>query len=144
MHEFDRTFTSISTGLILELLAESIICKVKTRMTRTGFATITDKKHHGISLELLAQKWGIGVDKANNTLKSTTQDSIRSAILPLTRRYRTDFMSQRIRRLNTTWYTDTLFSKQKSIIGNTCAQIFIDGKGGIYLCTSNEIKSSGW
>ena len=111
IHEFDRTLASISPGLIPELLVESIICKVKTRMTRTGFATITDKRHHGISLELLAQKWGIGVDKASNTLKNTAQDSIRSAILPLTRRYRTDFMSQRLRRLNTTWYTDTLFSK---------------------------------
>ena len=102
IHEFDRTLASISTGLIPELLAESITCKVKTRMTRTGFATITDKRHHGISSELLAQKLGMGVDKANNTLKSTTQDSIRSAILPLTRRYRTDFMSQWLRRLNTT------------------------------------------
>ena len=113
-------------------------------MTRTEFTTITENRHHGVSPELLAQKWGVDVDKISNTLKRTTQNSIRSAILPLTRRYRTDFISQLLRRLNTTWYTDTLFSKQKSIIGNTCAQIFIDGKGGIYLCTSNEIKSSGW
>ena len=41
-------------------------------MTRTGFATITDKRYHGISSELLAQKWGIGVDKANTILKITT------------------------------------------------------------------------
>ena len=87
IHEFDRTLASISTGLIPELLAESITCKVKTRIMRTGFVTITDKRHHGISSELLAQKWGIGIDKAIDTLKSTTQDSIRSAILPLTRQY---------------------------------------------------------
>ena len=31
--EFDRTLASISTGLIPELLVESIICKVKTKMT---------------------------------------------------------------------------------------------------------------
>ena len=133
LHEFDRTLASISTGLIPELIAENIICKVKTRKTRTGFATITEDRHHGVSPELLAQKWGIGMEKAKNTLKSTTQNSIRSAVLPLTRRYRTDFMSQRLRRLNTTWYTDTLFSKQKSIIGNTCAQMFTDGKGFTYV-----------
>ena len=47
-------------------------------------------------------------------------------------------MSQRLRRLNTIWYTDTLFSKQKSIIGNTCAQIFTDRKGFTYV---HPIKS---
>ena len=102
-------------------------------MTRTEFTTITENRHHGVSPELLAQKWGVDVDKISNTLKRTTQNSIRSAILPLTRRYRTDFISQLLRRLNTTWYTDTLFSKQKSIIGNTCAQMFIDGKGFTYV-----------
>ena len=56
IQEFDRTLASISTGLIPELLAKSISCEVKTRMTRTSFATITDKRHHGISSELLAQK----------------------------------------------------------------------------------------
>ena len=41
-------------------------------------------------------------------------------------------MSQRFRQLSTTWYTYTLFSKQKSTIGNTCAQMFTDGKGFTY------------
>ena len=85
LHEFDRTLASISTGLIPELMVENIICKVKTRKTRTGFATITDDRHHGISPQLLAQKWGIGMEKAKKILKSTTQNSIRSAVLPLTR-----------------------------------------------------------
>ena len=30
-------------------------------------------------------------------------------------------------------YTDKLFEKQKSIIGNTCAQIFTDGEGFVYV-----------
>ena len=29
--------------------------------------------------------------------------------------------------MNCRFYTDTLFAKYKSIVGNTCAQIFIDG-----------------
>ena len=33
IHEFDWTLASVSTGLIPELLVESIICKVRTRMT---------------------------------------------------------------------------------------------------------------
>ena len=42
-------------------------------------------------------------------------------------------MIQQLRRLSTTWYTDTLFSKQKSIISNTCAQMFTNGKGFSYV-----------
>ena len=133
LHEFDRILATVSTGLVPELIMESIICKVKTKKTRTGYATITDNRHHDMSPELLSQKWGIGIEKAMDTIKYTTQDNIRSAILPLTRRYRTDFMSQRLRRLSTTWYTDTLFSTQKSILGNTCAQMFTDGKGFTYV-----------
>ena len=51
-----------------------------------------------------------------------------SAMKPLTRRYRTDLLSQRIRRLKCVFYADTLFAKEKSIVGNTCAQIFTDGE----------------
>ena len=56
----------------------------------------TDKRHHGSNPELLSQKWGIGLKKAKDTIKNTTQLNIRSAILPLTRRYRTDLVSQRL------------------------------------------------
>jgi len=66
-------------------------------------------------------------------LKNTTQLNIRSALLPLTRRYRTDLLSQRLRRLNTRFYTDTTFSKTgTSLRGNTCAQIFTDGNGAVF------------
>ena len=61
-----------------------LINKVRVRRTRSGFATYTDKQHHGISTDLLAIKWGIGLDKAKQTLQSTTQDNVRSALKPLT------------------------------------------------------------
>ena len=49
---------------------------------------------------------------------------MRSALKPLTPEYRTDFLSQRLRRLNCRFYTDTIFAKDKSIVGNTCALVF--------------------
>ena len=52
---------------------------------------------------------------------------MRSDLKPLTRRYRTDFMLQRLLRLNCRFYIDTLFEKDKAIVGNTCARIFTDG-----------------
>ena len=77
-------------------MSSRLVSQVQVRMTRTWYATITNERQHGVQPDLLARKWGIGLDKAKATLKSTTQDSIRSAILPLTRRYRTDLMSQRL------------------------------------------------
>ena len=92
---------------------------------------ITTDRHHEITPELLARKWGCGLKTATNTLKVTTQLGVRSAIGPLTRRYRTDLLQLHYRRLSTTFYTDTMFSKEKSLKGNTCAQIYTDGKGYI-------------
>ena len=33
-----------------------------------GYATYTDKHHNGLSYDILENKWGIGIDKANKTL----------------------------------------------------------------------------
>ena len=38
-------------------------------------------------------------------------------------------MQQRLQRLNTTFYTDTLFAKCKSMIGNNVAQVYTGGQG---------------
>ena len=119
---------NVSIGLDQYLMMNRLIIKVRVKITRSGFATYPDKRHHGISADVLARKWGIGLDKANQTLQSTTQDNVRSALKPLTRRYRTDFTSQRLCWQNCRIYTNTIFAKDKSIFGNTCAQIFTDGE----------------
>ena len=93
----------------------------------------TSKRHNGVDPELLSQKWGIGLEKARSTLKNTTQMNVRSALLPLIRRYRTDLLSQRLKRLKTRFYTDTMLSKVGTPLrGNTCAQIFTDGNGAVF------------
>ena len=93
----------------------------------------TSKRHHGVDAELLSLKWGIGLEKAKNTIRHTTQLNVRSALLPLTRRYRTDLLSQRLKRLTTRFYTDTMFSKiGTSLRGNQCTQIFTDGNGAVF------------
>ena len=52
---------------------------------------------------------------------------MRSDIKPLARQYKTDFLPQRIHRLNCIFYTDRLFAKEKSIVGNKSAHIFTNG-----------------
>ena len=49
-----------------------LISKVRVKKTRSGLATYTDKQHHGITIDILAIKWFIGLDKAKRNLQSRT------------------------------------------------------------------------
>ena len=115
-HDFDR-------GLIEQ-------SSVYDRLIQSA---LSNRRHHGTDPNLLSHKWGIGLKKAKDTLSKTTQLNIRSALLPLTRRYRTDLLSQRLKRLSARFYTDTAFSKiGNSIRGNECVQLFTDGESSIF------------
>ena len=63
IHEFDRAMENISIGLAQDLMVGRLIIKVRVKRTRSEFATYTDKQQHGISADILARKWGIGIDK---------------------------------------------------------------------------------
>ena len=144
VNEFDRAMIDTNPSLSQGAMAERLINNVNVTINSRGAAsTITRERHHGKDPELIARKWGIGLEKAKQTLKATTQLAVRSAVLPLTRRYRTDLMSQRLRRLNCRFYTDTLFSKHKSIEGNTCGQLFTDGEGFVILYPMDSKAKAG-
>ena len=80
---------------------------LKPKLSDYGTNTMTKERHHHIHPSVLSQKWGCGLITAKNTLQGTTQLGVRSAIGPLTRRYRTDLLQLHYKRLNTTFYTDT-------------------------------------
>jgi len=82
--------------------------------------------HSGNNAERVSQIFGCGIETARQTLSCTTQYSIRNAVRPLTRRYRTDMLSHRYRRLNKPFAMDVMFFKQKSLKQNTCC--------GVYTC----------
>jgi len=85
---------------------------------------VSNNRHSSITQDQLSEHWGIGIKQAQQTLRVTTQRGVRSAILPLSRRYRTDRMYNQRKLRDQKFYTDTLFGKYKSISNNTCAQIF--------------------
>ena len=77
--------------------------------------------------------------KVKNTIKNTIQYNIRSVILPLTQRYRTDLLSRKLRHLNTRFNTHTMIVKvSTSLRGNACAQIFTDGNGAVFAYPMSE------
>ena len=45
------------------------------------------ERHVKISAEVLADRFGIGLERERQTLKATTQRGTRSALLPISRRY---------------------------------------------------------
>jgi hypothetical protein len=71
--------------------------------------------------------WGISKKQAHKTIRVSTQQGVRSAVVPLSRPYKSDLIYN-TPRLGGRWYSDTIISNIKSIEGNTCAQIFVDDK----------------
>ena len=80
-------------------------------------------RHSSVTPEDLSKRWLIGLKRPKDTIQNTTQRILRSALLPLTRRYRADRMYERPR----VWcvvYTDTMDGQHKSLDGNKFAQVF--------------------
>ena len=80
-------------------------------------------RHGDVTATMLSERWHIGIAKAKNTMKATTQRVVRSAILPLARRYRADRMFERPR-VRGIVYTDTMDGRYQTLDGNRHAQIF--------------------
>jgi Reverse transcriptase (RNA-dependent DNA polymerase) len=91
-------------------------------------SVVTNDRHSKATPEELARKWNIGIQTAKDTIQVTTQRGIRTAIHPMTRRVRVDHLHLHRNRLKGTWYADTLLSKVKSKLGNTCANVYTQGK----------------
>jgi hypothetical protein len=66
-------------------------------------------RHSSVTPEDLSEKWGISLVQAKETLKRTTQRLLRSAALPLARRYHADRMFEK-KRLRGMWSSDTMDS----------------------------------
>ena len=131
-YETDLVLSSISSSLTLETMVPRMVAAIQVashiREEQPKTSSVeSNKRHSAVNAEELSRKWGIGLETARKTLKVTTQYGIRHALHPLRRRYRTDHMALRYRRLQATFYTDTLFSKVISIKGNKCAQLFTSG-----------------
>jgi hypothetical protein len=79
----------------------------------------------GFDAATLAKNWVIALEAAKRTRLVTTQRGIRRMIHPsLTKRYKTNDIQLRYRRLPVTMYTDTMFSTILSRQNNKAAQIF--------------------
>ena len=96
---------------------QTIISKHENSL-RSFHAINIKPKRSRVDAEQLAKRWRISYDTAKNTLSASTQNNLRQPVHPITRRFRTDLSTLRYKRLNERWYSDTLFSKVKSLQGH--------------------------
>ena len=88
----------------------------------------SNERHQKLTAEVLADRFGIGVERARLTLRATLQRGMRSAILPISRRYRADRQFN-VKRLKGKFACDTLWSKTKSLRGHVGSQVYSNKNG---------------
>ena len=92
--------------------------------------SITLKEQREATPERLAKLWGCGLETAKRTLEATTHKAYReylSSTGSLTRKFRTRLAQLKYRQLalpHGAIYSDTMFSKIKSLRGFTCGQLY--------------------
>ena len=84
---------------------------------------VSKERHTSITAAELSEQWLIGLRQATDTLKKTTQRIVRSAVLPLGRRYKADRIYE-LSRLPREWFTDTIHGRTVSRDRNKYGQVF--------------------
>lgn len=161
--ESDVALGAISESLVPDLLYERLIASVRIqrkestvavkrataeggptkrllhRANRSMSKVRANARHSSITVEHIARTMRIGIDKAKQMLKATTQKGVRTAVHPITRRYRVDHLDLHRNKLAGRWYVDWISAGVKSLAQNKGAFVFSNGTyTEVYPCESNN------
>ena len=81
------------------------------------------ERHSDVNPSDISERWQIGLGAATKTLKATTQMTLQSAIMPISRRYRADRMFEQPH-IKGMIFTDTMAGRYKFLNINCYAQVF--------------------
>jgi hypothetical protein len=127
MDSIDPSLVRLGDLLCNELHQRHTISQVDTVYDHTDAPArrtfVSDERHEKITASMLAERFGISIPRAQRTLRVTTQRGMRSAILPIARRYRADRMFA-VKRLQGKFATDTAYGKIKSLRGYIGSQLY--------------------
>jgi hypothetical protein len=121
-------FTEISATLDEDTLSTALNEKVNVDLSRIVqvMSLNTEVRDFGMTAEKLARIWNCGLTSARRTLQQTTQLAVRDfKDATMTRRLKASNYQLSFRHLKVDLFTDTKFSKVKSLRGNACAQVFM-------------------
>jgi hypothetical protein len=96
---------------------------IEERDIQAPYTFLSKDRHSSTTAADLSERWGLSIAQAELTLKATTRQLLRSALMPLARRYRADRMFQ-ANRLEGTWATDTMDMRSTSIHGERYCQVY--------------------
>ena len=123
--EVSAALRDVSNSLQEESLLEMLEKFLKMQLPSRNTSTTSKNWHHKTNNNLLARRWGITLETAANTIKSTTQKGARSAVQHLHRSYCTKQQKMEDKTLNFTMYYDMLFSSTKSNRGHKMSHLFV-------------------
>ena len=129
LHNIEPSLVNLKERMIAKLTSNNISIDDDLPARRTF---VSSKRHLKLSAKQLSELWCIGPQRAKQTMRVTTQRGVRSAIMPLSRRYRADRRFNK-RRLVHKFATDTLYPERKSLHQNTRAQVY-SAKHGFTAC----------
>ena len=99
--------------------------KVRVSSVGSGPGRVESSQKKAVDASTLSRRWMIPYERANKTVKLTTQRGIRHVSRGnITRRFPTNDRMLRYPRLPHTVFTDTLLAGEKSSRGNSCSQMF--------------------
>ena len=133
---FDNTLGNLKESLTGVISPESINDVVAAINSTVAF------KPKGIKSSQLSKLWMISDKLAEGALSQNTQLSRLSADNSLSRQLSSNDRMLRYRRINSTFFTDTMFAnpKAQSLRQNKCCQVFVSDKGyiSVYPMKSQE------
>ena len=105
-------------------------------------SAVHTEQPNGVKSVDIAKVWRINVDTVRRTLVITTQLKQQEMDGNLSRNFSTNNRMLRYRRINSHFFTDTLFvtKRSKSTRGDTCMQLFVSDKGFVFVV---PMKSKG-
>jgi hypothetical protein len=89
----------------------------------------TAERRSAITPEILAKRWGIGLNTAAETLQHTTQEGVRNVYIPSERKVRKKAPWMKFPAVKGKFYADQMFSKLKSVHGHIGGTIYTNGLG---------------
>lgn len=111
--------------IILEEEDVTIPLKLDGIISYSIGSTSSERKGASANDSMLAKTWAIGQSIARETLRSTTQNFIKSALYPIEHCFWPKQVMLKYNRLNCKFYSDTFSSDKISVSGNKCCQLSV-------------------
>lgn len=109
--------------LVTKQISEESSYRTSTQDIPKKKTFMSTDRHRRLDAEQLAENFMVGTKRAQMTIDVTTQRGTRSAIMPISRRYRMDRYFD-LKRLQGKFASDTLWGRKRSLHSNVAAQIY--------------------